>query len=673
MRNAERGFLKIPRSAFVFMQYQNPVYPHDFPDPFVFKFCGEYYAVGTGYWHDGGALGMLRSRDLINWHDAGSALNPAPFDAPCYWAPEIFYDNGKFYLYYSVGNEENMEIRVAVADSPIGKYLDSGHRLTTEQFAIDAHVFVDDDNSRWLFYATDFLEHSHVGTGTVRDRLTTPFQLEGKPQAVSRARYDWQVYDPQRANKGNVRWHTIEGSSVVKRKGVYYQMFSGGNWQNPTYGVSFATTRDISAQGEWQQFSDGEKILPILRTVPGKVVGPGHNCVVRAPDNRQLFCVYHRWADDLQRGRLLSIDPLDFAGERMLVLGASVEPQNAPNRPSFADYFEQDKAQGLGVNWVCSYESEWLVNGNAAVSVLNETVSKASAEFSGSCFLAEVSCRAINFSETSGFYGFELQNAGNALLQCAILPLLKQIKIVAGDESETFDLPVDFEPKAFHLWRVELDARAVKIKLDEANFHFQTMLPDAAENFALVAQNVSAAFAAVEITAGFEDLFEWRDGDFAARGWEMKVGEKSAWQIGDGRLNLAEIGSPANALLKTHKFQNFELIGNFRFKPGTTKTGVCGFYLKQQFDELLLTIKQNGDAPQLSAKSSRGERHFDLPDFFTAQEFTQFRFRRIGERMFLQCETAELGEISIAPGEAQIGLYAQGANAEFEMLRVTKI
>ena len=138
-----------------------------------------------------------------------------------------------------------MEIRVAVAEHPAGPFVDAGRRLTAEPFAIDAHVFADVDGSRWLFYAADFLARSHVGTGTVRDRLLDPFTLEGNPRPVALPRHDWHVYHPRRPEKGGVRWHTVEGPFVLRRKGVYYEMFSGGNWQNPTYGVSYATARSL--------------------------------------------------------------------------------------------------------------------------------------------------------------------------------------------------------------------------------------------------------------------------------------------------------------------------------------------------------------------------------------------------------------------------------------------
>src|ERR1041384_5106500 len=132
--------------------YLNPVYAQDFPDPYVLKFRGEYWAYCTSFWRDGRAFGVMHSRDLINWRELAGALAPLPGNHPCYWAPEVVYRNGRFLMYYSVGNEKLMHIRVAVADHPAGPFVDSGRQLTHEEVAIDPHVFVAADGTRWLFY-----------------------------------------------------------------------------------------------------------------------------------------------------------------------------------------------------------------------------------------------------------------------------------------------------------------------------------------------------------------------------------------------------------------------------------------------------------------------------------------------------------------------------------------
>jgi len=57
----------------------------------------------------------------------GAAMKPLDNPAPFYWAPEVTCADGRFYLYYSVGNETLMEIHVAVSDRP-----DGGFVLTVE-------------------------------------------------------------------------------------------------------------------------------------------------------------------------------------------------------------------------------------------------------------------------------------------------------------------------------------------------------------------------------------------------------------------------------------------------------------------------------------------------------------------------------------------------------------
>ena len=452
------------------MTYTNPVYPHSFPDPFVLKHRGEYWAYCTGLWRDGRAFGVIHSRDLVHWEERPGALEPLPGDHPCYWAPEVALFEDRFYLYYSVGNEERMEIRVAVADHPAGPFVDSGRRLTSEPFAIDAHVFTDEDGSRWLFYAADFLDRSHAGTGTVRDRLLDPFTLEGNPRPVALPRHDWHVYHPNRPEKGGVRWHTVEGPFVLRRKGLLYGMFSGGNWQNPTYGVSYATARSLQDPGEWAQAADGERVLPILRS-GGEVVGPGHNSAVRGPDNRQLYCVYHRWSADLKE-RVMAIDPLDWAGERMLILGPTATPQPGPSQPAVSAL--------LGAPAVLEPPDEiWY--GAAAPS-----------------FLAEVSVR--------GGGAVALRGAGAELVRVTPRP-------------------------EFQLLRVEVDGHRVSLSHGGAPFWRGRMAAPAA-GLALCATGEPAEFSGFSLTLGWEHLFE-EDGDPAELGWEILAG---IWTVRNGRL-----------------------------------------------------------------------------------------------------------------------------------------
>ena len=56
-----------------------------------------------------------------------------------------------------------------------------------------------------------------------------------------------------------------------------------------------------------------EKSREMLRTVPGHVLGPGHNCVVTGPDGQDVL-VYHAW-DSARVARSLCIDPLGWTAD----------------------------------------------------------------------------------------------------------------------------------------------------------------------------------------------------------------------------------------------------------------------------------------------------------------------------------------------------------------------
>src|SRR4051794_27353017 len=80
--------------------YSNPVYGSYMADPFVLQHDGHYYAYGTGPRGENGyCFPVLHSTDLVNWEAKGWALVPAGGDD--FWAPEVAYDNGVFYMYYS--------------------------------------------------------------------------------------------------------------------------------------------------------------------------------------------------------------------------------------------------------------------------------------------------------------------------------------------------------------------------------------------------------------------------------------------------------------------------------------------------------------------------------------------------------------------------------------------
>jgi beta-xylosidase len=302
----------------------NPVYGSYFADPFVWKTADTYYAIGTGQLEaDGHTLGkvfpLLQSTDFFQWTPSGSALTrPDHRLGDNFWAPAVAEHDGVFYLYYSVGHgDKNHQLRVATSARPQGPYKDTGSPLTDLSacsFAIDPHPFLDDDGSWYLFFAVDFVQESNsqkCGTGLVVARMKTMTELDRNHVPVLRPRHSWQRFQANRPMYGGVYdWHTLEGPCVVKRDGKCYCFFSAGRWENETYGVDYAVAESVL--GPYSD-SGNESGPRVLRTIPGHLVGPGHNTVTTGPEGAD-YIVYHAWDKDMKM-RQMFIDELLWTEE----------------------------------------------------------------------------------------------------------------------------------------------------------------------------------------------------------------------------------------------------------------------------------------------------------------------------------------------------------------------
>jgi GH43 family beta-xylosidase len=312
------------------LTYRNPVWTGYFADPFVLRYSGKYYAYGTGSdegsgkQFDGRVFPVLQSDDLVNWTHLGGALVPLE-ESPSivYWAPEVAERNGTFYLYYAA----NGRLRVATSARPEGPFRDVGRDLfPDEPFTIDGSPFRDPRDGRWyLYFAKDFFDE-RVGTGTavvaLADDLITALE---KPRVVVRASSDWHIYERNRHwyDRTWAAWHTVEGPFVVEHHGRYYCLYSGGSWQTPDYGVSFA----VADHPLGPFLDEGSELGPaVLRGIPGRVLGPGHNSVVVGPDGVTPFVVYHAW-DPERTARRMCIDPLVWTDQGPQCAGPTTELQ----------------------------------------------------------------------------------------------------------------------------------------------------------------------------------------------------------------------------------------------------------------------------------------------------------------------------------------------------------
>ena len=125
--------------------YKNPVI--EGADPFLLFDGEKYYHYATSA-PDG--FIVHSSKDLSEWKDEGYCLKAGEnvVGDKCFWAPEIKYRDGKYYMVY-VANEH---LAVAVADKPTGPFVCPEKQWLSQKNAIDGSYFIDDDGRIYLYY-----------------------------------------------------------------------------------------------------------------------------------------------------------------------------------------------------------------------------------------------------------------------------------------------------------------------------------------------------------------------------------------------------------------------------------------------------------------------------------------------------------------------------------------
>ncbi|MFC3689894.1 glycoside hydrolase family 43 protein [Aquipuribacter hungaricus] len=304
-------------------QFSNPVLDGgpkaDHGDPYVLEHLGEYYLFHSGP----RGIDAYRSDDLVRWEWAGTVLTGAGeghWAQVELWAPEVVYQDGRFVMYVAAtspgvgrasagkahgadgGDDMLRRQGVARAPGPLGPYVWDDEPLVAE-WSIDAHPFTDDDGSRWLFYnvRNDDTRHADgaLGCGNVVDRVGPDGRLLGRPVQVAYPSQDWEA-----GPGGEQYWN--EAPFTLKRRGRYYQMYSGGFFGGDGYAVGVSVADELT--GPWEKTSS----QPVF--VSGEISGPGHHCVTVAPDGVTPYAVYHGYVAD-GFGRKVHLDRLWWAGD----------------------------------------------------------------------------------------------------------------------------------------------------------------------------------------------------------------------------------------------------------------------------------------------------------------------------------------------------------------------
>lgn len=137
--------------------YKNPIVTGAFPDPSMIRVNDDYFMVTSSFVYFP-CIPILHSTDLVNWKIIGHAVTDPSFidlskmdNGRGFWAPDISYNKGKFYItatYRLNDDEEKIRFQMVVSsDKPEGPYSKPSF---IDEDGIDPSIFTDDDGRRYM-------------------------------------------------------------------------------------------------------------------------------------------------------------------------------------------------------------------------------------------------------------------------------------------------------------------------------------------------------------------------------------------------------------------------------------------------------------------------------------------------------------------------------------------
>jgi hypothetical protein len=199
--------------------------------------------------------------------------------------PNVFFDDGRLYLYYSRNAYRNW-----VWDYDLGKYIEESNIYAVELTA----AWWNDASGRTMPAVTPAYVNANRGPeGTSRrDGFVRILDYGGDKQSWENAHVN--DYATSGGTRKDRRWE--EGSTTIKsyvdrdgrREAVYYLTYSANNWENPDYGVGYATA--ASPLGPWKKHA-GNPILAKDPSLP--MYSTGHGSIANSPAGNQTYYVHH--------------------------------------------------------------------------------------------------------------------------------------------------------------------------------------------------------------------------------------------------------------------------------------------------------------------------------------------------------------------------------------------
>lgn len=337
--------------------YTNPVMPGDFADPSVVRVGNDYWATATSSeWAP--LYPILHSTNLVDWEIVSHVFPdelPDWADAH-FWAPEITYEDGTFYIYYTAKQEGgNLCVGVASATDPKGPYKDHGPLVCQEVGSIDGFPIRDENGDLFLVWKED---GNSVGK---------PTPMWGQQMNEERTELVGEKFEMFRNDPDTWEGGLVEGAYILRKNDYYYTFYSGDACCGTgcTYGVGVARAKDL--KGPWEKYGQN----PIMKqNETWKCAGHG-SVVTDTLDN--YYFLYHAYSTDgtVFTGREGLLDKFTWNDEGWPQFAADApsaeaEAPHQQNAPDIFNMTEEFDTEALKPTW------QWPVSQRVPYELISE-------------------------------------------------------------------------------------------------------------------------------------------------------------------------------------------------------------------------------------------------------------------------------------------------------------
>ena len=268
--------------------FNNPVI--NGADPFVFQKDGFYYYLHTM----ATSISLWKTEDITNLKSSTSKTVFSPKigtqNSKSIWAPELFFLDGKWYIYYTAGDGNDVTQRTWVlensnADPMQGEWIDKGKISSdgADFWAIDGTVLEVKGTRYFLWSGRPGSLTGNLTQNIYISKMSNPWTLEAEATLLSTPEFTFE-------KKG---FGVNEGPEIIKNKKKEVFLI---------YSASYCGTDDYSL-GQLRLKKKGNPLIkddwiksenPVFSKSPeNNAFGPGHNSFFTSPDGKENWIIYH--------------------------------------------------------------------------------------------------------------------------------------------------------------------------------------------------------------------------------------------------------------------------------------------------------------------------------------------------------------------------------------------